>query len=183
MWLQRKFCERLDGRGHCWLKNQKRSCWWSLRETVKAELEFTCRGNRWELASRGKEQHGVAQRGEKVMDTQQNNRHGRCGDKMMSCPHMDAQTNSDRAHSNRCITQHASISMQSPTTLRHTRVVWPHPLPVALPARGGWQLRPALTSMKVLFHTRAWMVMLVMTGASGMGHSSHTQWVWSLPQL
>ena len=105
------------------------------------------------------------------------------GDKMMSCPHMDAQTNSDRAHSNRCITQHASISMQSPTTLRYTRVVWPHPLPVALPARGGWQLRPALTSMKVLFHTRAWMVTLVMTGASGMGHSSHTQWVWSLPQL
>ena len=96
---------------------------------------------------------------------------------------MDAQTNSDRAHSNRCITQHASISMQSPTTLRYTRVVWPHPLPVALPARGGWQLRPALTSMKVLFHTRAWMVTLVMTGASGMGHSSHTQWVWSLPQL
>ena len=105
------------------------------------------------------------------------------GDKMMSCPHMDAQTNSDRAHSNRCITQHASISMQSPTTLRYTRVVWPHPLPVALPARGGWQLRTALTSMKVLFHTRAWMVTLVMTGASGMGHSSHTQWVWSLPQL
>lgn len=101
----------------------------------------------------------------------------------MSCPHMDAWTNSDRAHSNRCRTQHASISMQSPTTLRYTRVVWPHPLPVALPARGGWQLRPALTSMKVLFHTRAWMVTLVMTGASGMGHSSHTQWVWSLPQL
>ena len=105
------------------------------------------------------------------------------GDKMMSCPHMDTWTNSDRAHSNRRRTQHASISMQSPTTLRYTRVVRPHPLPVALPARGGWQLRPALTSMKVLFHTRAWMVTLVMTGASGMGHSSHTQRVWSLPQL
>ena len=34
----------------------------------------------------------------------------------MSCPHRDAQTNSDRAHGNRCITQHASISMQSVTS-------------------------------------------------------------------
>ena len=59
-------------------KNQKRSCWWSLRETVKAEQQFTCRGNRWELASREKEQHGLMQRGEKVMDTQQNKGHRRC---------------------------------------------------------------------------------------------------------
>ena len=62
---------------------------------------------------------------------------------------------------------------------------WPHPLPDALPTLvGGSDLQiQALTSMKVLFHTRACTVTLVMTGLSGMRHSSHTQRVRSLPQL
>lgn len=40
-----------------------------MRETVKPEQKFTCRDNRGELASRGKEQHGLKQGGGKAMDT------------------------------------------------------------------------------------------------------------------
>ena len=50
-------------------KSQKRPRWWSLRETVKPEQKFTCRDNRGEPASSGKEQHGLKQGGGKVMDT------------------------------------------------------------------------------------------------------------------